>query len=164
MTITAPATTESVEPGDVAAPCPPWCVIDEHRDWDGDKMHHMAWTNLSLSSYREADALMIGREQVRDHPFAVTIQLPDGMETLEDPDGIVPVRLQDSEVMLTVPEAQEAGVALLVMSGPMEGTIHSACAPGDSSPCCPGSPLRASAYQAAVFCPGCGSLYWRRQQ
>jgi hypothetical protein len=157
------------------AACPSWCEVDDHDDWDDGQMRHSAWTSVELSAYPfeattgapgaqettlEHSALMVSRNQIRDHEQAIVICLPDSDGDLSDPDGHISLR--DGQVLLTFAEAQETAISLLLMSGPVPGSLHLGCEPGDPSPCCPDSPLRASAYPAAVFCPGCGSLYSRR--
>lgn len=153
--------------------CPPWCEIDDHDDWDGGEIHHDSATTVGMTLYpyevtstesgapvttQCCDYLNIARVQVRDHEQVVVVTHPPVSDAL-DPDGVLSV---PGQFALTFAEARDAAVALLVMTGPAEGSLHFACAPGDPSPCCPDSPLGASAYPPAVFCPSCGSLYWRR--
>jgi hypothetical protein len=163
----------------VAGPCPPWCEIDDHDDFDGGEMRHSAWTNVGLSSYphevtstesgrpvvtQHTDSLIVSRVQFREHEPAIVITLPDmlpGTDHRVDPDGHIMV--PDGQALLTFAEAQNAAVALLVMAGRADGSPDSARAPGDPSPCCAGEALHQSAYETAVFCARCGSLYWRKQ-
>jgi hypothetical protein len=160
----------------VAGPCPPWCEIDDHDDFDGGDMHHSNSTNVGLLSYtyevtstesgrpavtRHSDSLMVSRVQLRDREPAIVVTLPDmlpGTDHCVDPDGHITV--PDGQALLTFAEAREAAIALLVMAGRADGSPHLACAPGDPSPCCAGEALRQSAYETAVFCTRCGSLYW----
>lgn len=166
---TAPA--ETAAQGLSENTCPPWCEIDDHQDWYGSERHH-ATTIVTLSSYphevtstetgapvttRYADWLNVIRIQVRDHEPVIAIELPDE-SNLADPDGIIDKN--SGSAMFTFAEAQETGVALLVMAGREGGSSH---APGDPALCCPEQALRASAYPTAVFCPSCGTLYWRTE-
>jgi hypothetical protein len=162
----------------VAGPCPPWCEIEDHDDFDDGQMQHMASTNVGLSAYpyevtctssgrpavtQHTDSLMVSRSRLRDRAPAIVITLPGmlaGPGQCTDPDGHV--SCPDGQALLTFAEAQDTAVALLVMAGRADGSPHLACALGDPSPCCAGAALRQFTCQAAVFCPGCGSLYWKR--
>ena len=155
----------SFSPAEAAAaagPCPPWCEIEDHDDYG--RMEHSTWTNVEISAYQH-DVLMVARQQFLGRAPAIVITLPDycahGDKLPIDPDGHI--SLPYDQALLTFAEAQETAISLLVMSGASTGSPHFTCEPGDPSPCCPDSLLRASAYPAAVFCPDCGSLYWRAE-
>src|SRR5579872_644574 len=90
-----------------AGPCPPWCEIDDHDDFDGAAMRHSTWTNVALSSYpyevtstesgqpvttQHSDTLIVSRVQLRDHAPGIVISPPDvvpGTDHCADPDGHV---------------------------------------------------------------------------
>jgi hypothetical protein len=163
----------------LAGPCPPWCEIDDHDDFDGGEMRHSTWTSVDLSSYpyevtstesgrpvvtQHCDSVIVSRVQLRNREPAIVLTSPDiqpdtGHRT--DPDDHL--GLPDGQILLTITEAQDAALALLVMGSHADRSLHFACAPGEPSPCCTREALRQSAYESAVFCTRCGSLYWSKQ-
>jgi hypothetical protein len=109
-----------------AEPCPPWCEIDDHDDYDGE-MRHATWVNIALSSYpyevtsnasgrpvttQCSDFLIVTRAQLRDHEPAVIITMPSAVNGIRcvDPNGHIGVA--NSQALLVPTEAQEAAVAL----------------------------------------------------
>lgn len=155
----------------------PWCEVcvdDYHADWDGGTMHHVSSTTVGLSAYayevtttetgqpvtkRETDWLTVSRAQRADQePAAICLGLPEMVKRPADPHDLLSPC--GHWALMSLAEAQRTGVALLVMTRPADGTLHTVSSPGDPSPCCASEVLRQSAYKTAVFCPGCGSLYW----
>jgi hypothetical protein len=153
--------------------CPPWCEIEDHDDYGSER--HACFSSVDMTFYpydvtttesgtrvtaQYYDDLSILRVQVGDGEPAIAIEPPGTNADCAAPAGLADP--SGCEAILTFAEAQEAAIALLVMTSREDRSSHAACTPGDPAPCCPDSPLGASAYPSAVFCPSCGSLYRRR--
>jgi uncharacterized protein DUF6907 len=115
---TASAVGSDRRPARSAQPCPPWCDIEDHDDYDGDgKMCHTLTWCVPVSAYpydvmgeRQFDSIMVSRKQVGGGQPVFLIEAPGTMADAKDPDGLIKV---PGQFIMTILEAMELAATLL---------------------------------------------------
>jgi hypothetical protein len=120
-------TIDSATKLDNPSPCPPWCDIEDHHGYDGDKMHHtLTWAVPATTYPYEVQGeptfahINVSRIQVGNSDPVILVE-PPAMADAADTDSLITI---PGQFIITASDAADLAAALLKMSDAPEKLVQ----------------------------------------